>query len=300
MTDRITVAVATCGHSDGLARCLEALASGTRVPNEVIVVDQSPSPGSQATVEACPLPIRHLLQDRRGLSASRNLALDAATSAVLAVTDDDCVPDSRWVETIVGAMSMHSDSLVTGAILPLGKQPPGTYAVSLRDGTEPVLHDRRVPPWFVGSGANMAGPVAVLRRLGGWDERLGTGSPGQAGEDVALIDAALRASVSVRYEPAAVVRHEWTDRRRRLSTRWSYGFGLGVFLAFRGTAGDPFVIRMTSAYLRPHVRAIVAGAIGFDRDRIAQHGRAVVGMAVGVIHGVRIRRHPTRRGAVSD
>ena len=297
MTTGITVAVATCGHTDGLARCLAALASGTRTPDEVVVVDQAPSTRSRAVIDGCALPVRHLTQQRRGLSASRNLALDVATFPTLAVTDDDCLPDPTWVETVANATSMEPGVIVTGSILPLGERPPGGHAVSLRDGKDPVVFDHRVPPWFVGSGANMAGPTAVLRRLGGWDERLGTGSPGRAGEDVALIDTALRSSVPIRYEPAAVVRHEWTDRRRRLATRWSYGFGLGVFFALRGASGDAFVIRMMTAYLRPHVRAMAAGMAGFDTDRIAQHGRAMVGMVCGVLHGIRVRREPRRDGA---
>ena len=48
----ITVAVATCGRPQSLARCLEALASGTVLPSEVIVVDQAAAAGGRAVVSA--------------------------------------------------------------------------------------------------------------------------------------------------------------------------------------------------------------------------------------------------------
>src|SRR5215207_11545494 len=103
----LTVAVATLDRPQGLARCLEALALGTVQPAEVIVVDQGE--GAAPVVEAFRerLPVRHLRQERRGLAASRNLALAEALRPVLAVTDDDCVPDVGWVAALERTLSPH-------------------------------------------------------------------------------------------------------------------------------------------------------------------------------------------------
>src|SRR5437870_10592263 len=78
--DAITVAVATCGRPTSLARCLEALASGTTQPGETIVVDQAPSPVTRRVVEQCGIEgARYLEQPRLGTSAARNLALAVAS-----------------------------------------------------------------------------------------------------------------------------------------------------------------------------------------------------------------------------
>lgn len=290
----VTVAVATCGRPDGLARCLRALAAGTRIPDEVVIVDQAVSDGSRAAARSTGLAVRHEVQDRLGLSASRNRALDVMTSDVLAVTDDDCVPDRRWVECIATAVAAGAP-VVTGAVQPLGEPGPGEYAISLRSDDEPRTFSGRAIPWAVGSGANTAGLRSALVDIGGWDERLGTGTPGMAGEDLALLDSLLRAGVPIRYEPGAIVRHEAVRRDRRLETRWSYGFGIGAFIAFRACERDGFAARMTLAYLRLHARPLVAGLVRLDSDAIVQHGRAVGGAMAGTIYGIRHRTAPTRR-----
>src|SRR5215208_7777415 len=90
---RLTVAIATCGRADALARCLAAVRAQTRAPDEIIVVNQDPSNDVCLAIQRSELPVRYFEQCRLGLSASRNLALAEATGDVLAVTDDDCFPD---------------------------------------------------------------------------------------------------------------------------------------------------------------------------------------------------------------
>lgn len=284
----ITVGVATCGRPEGLARCLEALVVQTAAPEHVVVIDQDPSEDPRAVVATCGLAdVTYLEQPRLGLSASRNLALRTARGEVLAVTDDDCVPEPGWLEAIGAALQRPPvPGAVTGPILPLGDQPPGTYAVSLRESGVPSDHAGRTHPWDVGSGGNFAAPVALLRRHGGWDERLGVGSRGRAAEDADLLYRLLSAGHIVRYEPAAVVRHEWQARARRLSTRWSYGYGLGAMCGLRLAAGDGFALRMLGGYVRLHARPLLAGVVHRDRGKLAEHGRALGSLVPGIAYGL--------------
>lgn len=291
---QVTVGVATCGRPDALARCLAALRAQTSPPAQVVVVDQQPSDAARAAAAASALEgLVYLGQPRRGLSASRNLALLSCSSAVLAVTDDDCAPDSGWLAAI-GAALLRAPipAAITGPILPLGDAPPGTYAVSLRESDVAVDHVGRIVPWGVGSGANFAAPAALLRRCGGWDERLGTGSRGQAAEDSELLYRLLAGGHVVRYEPAAVVRHEWQTRARRLATRWSYGYGIGALCGLRLAAGDRFACVLVSGYARLHVRPLLAAVARRDRRTSAEHGRALASLLPGVAYGIRAARAP--------
>lgn len=289
---KVTVGVATCGRPDGLARCLRALASQSDPPAEVIVVDQAPSDEARAAVAATPLPrARYLEQPRLGLSASRNLALASAREDVLAVTDDDCVPDDGWLTAVASAFERQPrPQAVSGPILPLGEGPPGTFAISLRESPTAVDHSSRVVPWSVGSGGNFAARVPVLRDCGGWDERLGTGSGGQAGEDADLFYRLLLAGAVVRYEPAAVVRHEWQTRARRLATRSSYGHGVGAMCGLWLARRDPYALRMLAAYSRLHVRPLLGGLRRRDRARTEEHARALAGLLPGLAYGLRAAR----------
>ena len=75
---RLSVAVATCGRPEALRTCLAAIAGQSRAPEQLIIVDQRPLAETRDVIAQSGLPITYLEQPRRGLSASRNLALSAA------------------------------------------------------------------------------------------------------------------------------------------------------------------------------------------------------------------------------
>ena len=284
----LTVAVATCGRPAKLERCLDALAGGRAQPHEVIVVDQAATADARAVAARfADLPVRYLDQPRRGLSASRNLALSATSTPLLAVTDDDCAPHEGWVVALAAALAREpAPAAVTGPIVTLGPPPPGAHAVSLRSSA--VARDIRgvTLPWTVGSGANFAAPSGLLRQCGGWDERLGVGSPGRAAEDAELLYRILRGGGIVRYEPAAVVAHDWQTWAQRLRSRWSYGFGVGAMCGLCLRRRDPFALRMLAAYARMHAISLAAGVRRRDRAAVREHGRALAGLAQGLAHGL--------------
>jgi O-antigen biosynthesis protein len=285
----VTVAIATCGRPDGLARCLTALARQTRRPDALIVVDQGASEQARSAVAGCGLPARYLEQPRLGLSASRNLALKETRTELLAVTDDDCAPDVGWLAAVTEAFARPpAPDAVTGAVLPLGPKPPWGYAVSLRTSETLMDFVGDVLPWNVGTGANFAAPVAVLRRLGGWDPRLGTGSPGRAGEDAELLLRLLADGATVRYEPSAVVCHEWQTRQRRLATRFPYGHGIGALSGLWLRRGPFMALRMLSAYARMQARPLLGAMSRRDRAVAGEHARALAGLVAGLAYGVRV------------
>ncbi len=98
----ITVAVATSGRPEELARCLRALARQTLAPHELLVVDQGD--GTPLRPDLLPgIRFVHCRQRRVGLSASRNAAVTCASSEIVAFTDDDCVPDTNWLRAVAAA-----------------------------------------------------------------------------------------------------------------------------------------------------------------------------------------------------
>lgn len=259
---RISVAVATCGRPEALRTCLAAIAGQSRAPDQIIVVDQQPVAATRDVIAQSGLHIEYLEQARRGLSASRNLALSAATGAILAVTDDDCFPDRGWIEALVdGFASPAAPAAVTGPVLPPPGDPPSDMcALSLRVSRETRLFSARVIPWQVGSGANFAAHVTMLRELGGWDERLGVGTRGMAGEDIDIVDRLLAAGRSILYQGDAVMHHAWQTRQRRRATRWSYGYGIGAMSGLRLGRRDPYGWRLLASYSKMHLRELVREA----------------------------------------
>jgi hypothetical protein len=90
----------------------------------------------------------------------------------------------------------------------------------------------------------------------------------------------------VRYDPAAVVRHEWHDRDRRLETRYSYAFGIGALCGLWVRRGDRFAIRMALSYALDHTGKAIGGARRHDVDAREQHVRALHGLARGACYGL--------------
>lgn len=77
-----------------------------------------------------------------------------------------------------------------------------------------------------GGGNNMAFRADVLRDLGGFDVRLGPGTPTYGGEDIAVFSRLAWRGYSVGYEPAALALHvhrrDGSALRRQIK-----GYGIG-------------------------------------------------------------------------
>lgn len=286
---RLTVAIATCGGADALARCLKAVRAQTRQPYEIIVIDQSPSDEVRLAIRDSRLLIRYYEQARLGLSASRNFALAKATGDVLAVTDDDCFPDREWAAALTGAMEADSSLTgVTGPVIPpAGPPPTGMCPTSSRSSRETRVFDARTIPWAVGSGGNFAMRVADLRQVGGWDERLGIGTPGMAGEDCEIIDRLLAAGGVIRYDGGAVMRHQWQTPEKRKATRWSYGFGIGALCGIRLKNRDAHGLRMLFSYAHMKLGEIRSEIRNKSWHGVRERLTALSALVPGCLYGLR-------------
>ena len=294
----LAVAIATLDRPDNLARALDALANGEALPQQVIVVDQSSGTESRSVVEGMldRLPLLYVQSRRRGLAYNKNVAIKFATSPYLAFTDDDCVADSRWVLTLrQGFGRADAPDGLSGRVLPLGPERPGFYAVSSRTDSQAATYTGKAPPWQVGTGGNMAVALDWLRRVGGFDERLGAGARLRAGEDIDIIYRLLVAGARLRYEPEAVIYHERQTLRRRIATRYGYGMGIGAFLAFRLRARDPYALRLLLDWLITRSWTLAGNLRRREARQLREEALFLQGTIAGLLQGLimspRQRRH---------
>lgn len=298
----ITAAIATCDRPESLLRCLDALLEGDALPAEIIVVDQSRDAALEGALSGrarLDLPIRHIRHGRRGLSASRNEALSQACHPLIAFTDDDCVPHHRWIASLGDLLTQaHGPDAATGRVLPLGDERPGTFVVSARTGLVQVEFRGKSVPWLVGTGANFAARREWLLHVGGFDERLGAGSAGLAGEDAELLYRLLVAGATITYVPEAIIYHERQGMTQRLASRRSYGHGIGALCALWLRGGDLFSIRMLASWFRQQLRGIIRAGTGRDWFMLRQRLLGVWGCARGIAYGLSVadtgRSRPTR------
>jgi GT2 family glycosyltransferase len=289
----VSAAVAACDRPAGLIRCLDGIFAGEALPAEVIVVDQSSDAKVADALAAMPersIPVRYVRQPRRGLSASRNGAIDLASQGMLAFTDDDCVPSPDWLATVHRVLAGDPEiAVVTGRVLPLGDARPGTYVVSPRRAKRPRVFQGRAVPWAVGTGGNLAARREWLSRVHGFDERLGAGSPGRAAEDAELLYRLLLAGAVIRYEPTSLVYHERQTAAQRLASRQGYGHGIGALCALYLRRGDAFPCLMLGSYLGRHGVELARALAHRDWFMARQRLLALGGCASGLRYGLGLR-----------
>lgn len=102
-----TVLVPSYRRPESLVQCLEALFSGTRLPDEVVVVLRDIDTASHEALaewlagrERGPAP-RKVVADRPGQIPAMNAGLAAATGDVVCFIDDDCIVRPDWLERLV-------------------------------------------------------------------------------------------------------------------------------------------------------------------------------------------------------
>jgi GT2 family glycosyltransferase len=291
----LTVAIATLDRPMGLAACLDALLSGPVLPAEVIIVDQSNNDRTEVLVHDRPssgVALIYERQARRGLSASRNSAIARASRPFVAFTDDDCVPDAKWVQALCEAFASSTrPDAVVGPVAPLGPETVDTYVVSPRHGTARVDFRGRGIPWLRATGGNFALRRDWLERVGCYDERLGAGSPGRAAEDADLVYRLLVRGAVFRYEPRAIVYHRRQTRAQRLASRSGYGHGIGAFCAFQLRQGDLYGVWMLTYWLLTLGRELGGQLIRRDGFGAYQRLLGLSGTLAGLVYGFRATAH---------
>jgi len=246
----VSVVITTCADAPSTVACVSSLLASEHLPAEVIVVENRPAESTvgQKLQEAFPdppLPVRVVLESRRGLSAARNAGLIAASSEIVAFTDDDITVDRYWLGALSRAFALDPTlSCVTGLILPLELETDAQVAFERFSGLGKGFARRRysmsarqtpdIPlfPYaagYFGSGANTSFRRTALLELGGFDPLLGAGTRTHGGEDIDIFIRLLTTGRDLTYEPAAIVWHRHPADEGQVRARTvSYGVGFGA------------------------------------------------------------------------
>lgn len=240
-----SVIVCSRDRAEMLREAVESILGGGALPAELIVVDQSARPDAQlaSLVSPADCRLRYIHHEDKGLSRGNNLAASLATQDLLVFTHDDVWVATDWLAAICrAAREAGPSTVVTGRILAGERGHEGGYAPTLRTGTEPQEYRGRIGIDVL-KPLNMAIPRPVLERVGGFDERLGPGTPFPGAEDADLGLRILEAGFAIRFAPEALVYHRaWRTEDEYLPLRWRYGVAHGAFYAKHFRWRDPHVL----------------------------------------------------------
>jgi len=101
---RISVIVPTFNRADCIGRTLESVLGQSLAPDEIIVVDDGSTDGTDALVAAYGDRVRYVRQANAGVSAARNHGARLARARWLAFVDSDDLWHPRKLEIQVGAL----------------------------------------------------------------------------------------------------------------------------------------------------------------------------------------------------
>jgi GT2 family glycosyltransferase len=270
----ITLAIVTRDRADLFERfALPSLAGLPSDGVEVLVVDQSSGDATRSLAER--VPGVSYLRSEPGLSRGRNLALDAASTPLLAFTDDDVEFGPGWLDGIregfardprIGAVCGFG---IDAAGRPVAGQPAGLYRWPAN-------------PFGLGHGFNMALRRHVAVAVGAFDERLGAGAEFRSGEDSDMLYRVLRAGWTILlHDGITVVHHAWRHGRAELRLHEGYGMGAAAQTAKHLRRGDRTAGRLALREARGHAITLARWTI----KRRARLAAIQLAWAAGFVRG---------------
>lgn len=246
-----------------LSRVVASILESNPLPDEILIVDQSAEPHPELAGFSTPrTEFRYLHSATIGLSRSRNIAIEAASHDVIVFTDDDVLVPPEWFGTIVAALEAAGPrSVVTGRVLPTDAEVDGGFAPSLHPAAAPAVYAGRVYQDPIAT-FNFALLRSAHAEVGGFDVRLGPGTPFPAAEDNDFGFRLLEAGYRVVFDPESVVYHRaWRDDRSYVPLRRGYGRGQGAFYAKHLSFEDRYMLRRMIGTLVNHVRRLPRAAL---------------------------------------
>ncbi|MFC5065116.1 glycosyltransferase family 2 protein [Actinomycetospora atypica] len=257
-TAAVTVIVCSRNGARGIVACLDALAAQEHAPAAVVVVDDGSTDATAALADAHPLRptvLRH--RTNHGLGAARTTGIAAASTPLVAFTDDDCRPGPHWLAGLVAALpeqavavggAVHAASTDSAArryaavTRPLAPVEVDTASGSALDRlTGYVRAARRAPADGVGREvASLVGASMLVRRdaldaVGGFDPAIRFGGDE---EDLCRRLRTEFGAAAVRFEPAVVLHHEFDPRPTDVLRR-ARAYGRGNHRTWRRAGGVP-------------------------------------------------------------
>jgi glycosyltransferase involved in cell wall biosynthesis len=240
-------------NGEGTLPAMLAALRDTRPPAsgwEIVAVDNGSTDRSAQILQAATahLPLRYLSHPARGKNRALNAAVGVATGELLVFTDDDVLPDPRWLQQLEqAAAGMPEYDILGGSIRPHWPKPPDAWILEeVPLGMTYALTDPELPRGDIYPGL-VWGPNMLVRSLVfdtglRFNETVGPAA-GQyiMGSETEFNLRASAAGHRCGFEPCAIVSH--IIRETQMERRWvlarAYRYGRNVWNEERSSALSP-------------------------------------------------------------
>jgi glycosyltransferase involved in cell wall biosynthesis len=245
----ISVILATYKRSDILFKTLESFCSleTGKFKWEVLIVDNAGDEKTQKVVEKFinMLPIKYLLEKKKGKNNALNKALDVAEGNLYIFTDDDILADPKWLEEILKGSRYWTDYCVFGGRI-LAKFPSGKIPIPRDHPFFEIAY--AVADWNIKEGpyqaTNVLGPNMAIRaevfhKGLRFEPNVGpNGTNYIMGSETEFTVRLENAGLRPVYLPRSLVYHQ--IRPEQLNMKWIYerAFRFGRQLAWNSKRSD--------------------------------------------------------------
>ena len=205
---------------------------------------------------------RPMMVEGADMLCARLEAAAAAGASFVAYTDDDCTVSPAWLSGFAATFAMAGDvALVFGTTRAAGHDAESGMIPAYVVPRDAILRGLGAKHHAEGMGACMAVRNKALLDVGGFDDRLGAGTPLAAAEENDLSVRMLLAGYAVAETPdAEVIHHGFRDRSAAVSLQAGYMRGTGAATAKMVRLGGVSALRPLAAMGR-RLRSFLEGAV---------------------------------------
>jgi GT2 family glycosyltransferase len=226
-----SVIVPTYNRPRQLEACLSALAALRYAFDrfEVIVVDDgSVEPvGTVVALFLNRLNVSVVRQENAGPAAARNRGVENARGAWLAFTDDDCLPNADWLQTLACRLEKWPNCVVGGqTVNGLSDNLCSAMSQIIVDVVYRYYNMRPEQALFFASN-NLAVPRELFHKIGGFDRAFTTS------EDRDFCDRCVCSGIQFIYAPESLVYHRHLLSYRSFCKQ-HFNYGRGAFRFLNG------------------------------------------------------------------
>jgi len=116
MTLSLSTIICTKDRPDDLGQCLNSILTGSRLPNEIIIIDDGnlDIDDFQKTISNYDIKFYYRRKSPPNVNVSRNLGVSIASGDILSFLDDDVILDQNYYDCVMKAFEQDSSQTIVG------------------------------------------------------------------------------------------------------------------------------------------------------------------------------------------
>jgi glycosyltransferase involved in cell wall biosynthesis len=260
------VSVIVCTHNrahrlEQILKSLQEMKIPVDLPWEIVIADNNSNDNTKEIIDTfastSSLNVKYVFERHQGLSRARNAGIHASSGSIIAFTDDDCIVDRHWIETI--SKEFRSDESIAGIggrVLLYNKM-DRPVSIRVHEEREILSSVYRIRKLLI--GCNMAFARPVFDEIGIFDTDFGAGGRFASSEDLDFFYRIYKKGFKIIYSPDVLVFHNHgrrNDEQIKLLMR-GYAIGRGAFYCKYILMADKEVIHFAYSEISSLLKGIV-------------------------------------------